>query len=206
MIPTEWYIIGSLTMPSTWISILLSMALTAGAFGLHGGKQLASRVIDYFITFILVWKFSVILTDFKTIIVQPLSLLYFNGGLIGILLGTAVVIYMIFHDQKLNQLVRIQTISFIFGFYSISMVILNENTLFSELITLLSATLLILISWVASKFSVIVYLLIVAGFIFFTSIIQPLGVYGIMLWWSISMLILSYSSGKWMNRKELSHG
>lgn len=42
---------------------------------------------DAVFTFIVVWKFSIIVTDFKAVIAQPFSLLYFNGGTMGVLLG-----------------------------------------------------------------------------------------------------------------------
>lgn len=206
MITTEWYIIGSLTMPSTWISALLAMVFTAIALWLSYNKHVASRVIDYFITFILSWKFSVLLTDFTTVLKQPLSILYFNGGMVGVVLATIIVLYMIIRDKKLNALIFAQLISYIFGFYSITMVILNENTLTSELITLSSAIVLLIISWYASKFkSLIYYLLVSGGMIFFFSILQPLGVSNVMLWWAIGMIVIAFILSKWMMRKELLH-
>lgn len=69
------------------------------------GKAVAHLFSDYLFTFILVWKFSVVLTDFNVIWKSPWTILYFNGGTVGGLCALfAVAIHVLIHirQQKLH--------------------------------------------------------------------------------------------------------
>ena len=80
---TAIYTIGKLSFPSTWLAVLLAMLVTGIILYVQFSKAMASLYSDVAAIFILVWKFSVVLTDFSTVKQQPLALLYFNGGKLG---------------------------------------------------------------------------------------------------------------------------
>lgn len=190
MFTTEWYIIGSLTMPSTWLAVLAAMLLTTGAMWLRYNKQIAGRTLDHFITFILIWKFSVLLTDTKTVIDQPLSLLYFNGGVVGILISTVAVAILIWRQSQ--PLPVIEIVGYLFGFYSLVMVILNENTVGSELITLGSGIVVLLLTWWTNQKRRTILGIALTGMIFLTAFLQPLGVSNMFTWWTFMAVLFGY--------------
>lgn len=192
-------------MPSTWISVLLAMLLTASALWLRHTKQTASRAIDHFITFILVWKFSVFVTDTQSVIQQPLSLIYFNGGLVGVVMASLTVVVITWRDHKKLQLPLLEIVGYLFGFYSLAMVILNENTGATELITLSSAIVVLVMTWSASRIKRTLYVAMLVTIVFATSFLQPLGVSNVFLWWTLTMLVVSYGLMTWNNRKEFIH-
>lgn len=186
-------------MPASWLSVIGAMLLTVSAVFLQHGKSQASVLIDYFITFILVWKFSVIITDFQTIIQQPLALLYFNGGLVGIILGMIVVSFQIFqkhHSLHKIKFSLVQAVGYMVSFYSINMVILNKNEILSELVTIVVFTLLILFIWFSPYFSMVTSIAILSAVVFFTSFYQPLGVFQTTPFWVVGTLGILYLEHK----------
>lgn len=54
-------------------------------------------------TFLLIWKLSIALFSFQMVFANPLSLLYFNGGLKGYWLGiAAALVYLLFAEKRLS--------------------------------------------------------------------------------------------------------
>ena len=98
----NWYTIGSFTFPASWAAIAVSFSLTGILLHLFFKKQ---YVVDLYgnavFIFIIIWKLSVVLFDFKTSISHPMTILYFHGGLKGYWLGIiAVCIYLIYICYK----------------------------------------------------------------------------------------------------------
>ena len=79
LVATEWYKIFSLTVPSTWIAFVLAAVITGIILYVKFGKEASSQFGDLVFVFIIVWKLSVVLTDFTTVIKYPLMILYFSG-------------------------------------------------------------------------------------------------------------------------------
>ncbi|MGE7622520.1 hypothetical protein ACQKMD_05470 [Viridibacillus sp. NPDC096237] len=77
---TEWYTIRGVTLPTSWVSALIAFTLTGFILWWRYSRKKASVYADHAIFFILIWKFSVIVTDLSLVIKQPLIILFFNGG------------------------------------------------------------------------------------------------------------------------------
>ncbi len=151
---TEWYSIRALTLPATAVALLVAFFIVWLVIRVQFPKKWAGVYGDAVFTFIVVWKFSIIVTDFKAVIAQPFALLYFNGGTIGVFLGVmAVSLQLWWKRQKIQfdasgiaayswAIILTQSI------YQWLVVLLNDNQTTSEVITLLVlSTLTVFILW-----------------------------------------------------------
>ncbi len=195
---TEWFSIRTLTLPAAAVALLVAFFIVWLVLRVQYSKKWSGVYGDAIFTFILVWKFSVIVTDFKAVIAQPFALLYFNGGTVGVFLGVlAVLLQLWWKQQKLQfdatgviacswALILTQSI------YQWLMVLLNDNPANSEVITLvvLSAlTIFILWKVTAINYALILYTI---GLIMVTYF-QPLGLWQTAVGVSIILLILGLS-------------
>lgn len=181
MINTEWYSIRTLTLPATAVALLITFFIVWLILRLQFSKKWSELYSDAIFTFIIVWKLSMLVTDFKTVVNNPITLLYFNGGTMGVLLGVIVASLQIWRKRQSLQLEEKEMIAGSWAIiltqsiYQMLAVLLNDNNISSEVITLavLSVvTLVILWRLVAGKQALILYTisyLIVA-------ILQPLGI------------------------------
>ncbi|TFB23104.1 hypothetical protein E3U55_04625 [Filobacillus milosensis] len=81
------------------------------------GNTAFELVIEYWLTFIVVWKLSYFLLHPQDLISSPLSVIYFNGGMIGVVLGLITVIGFIFMKYKKHFINwKIQTLLFLSAF------------------------------------------------------------------------------------------
>lgn len=192
---TEWYSIRALTLPATAVALLVAFFIVWLVLRVQFPKKWAGVYGDAVFTFIVVWKFSIIVTDFKAVIAQPFALLYFNGGTIGVFLGVmAVSLQLWWKRQKIQfdasgiaayswAIILTQSI------YQWLVVLLNDNQTTSEVITLLVlSTLTVFILWKITtiKRALILYtigLIIVALF-------QPHGLWQPAVGVSVILLIL----------------
>ncbi|MCS5503289.1 hypothetical protein NY607_19465 [Lysinibacillus sp. A4] len=181
MINTEWYSIRTLTLPATAVALLITFFIVWLILRLQFSKKWSELYSDAIFTFIIVWKLSLLVTDFKTVVNNPITLLYFNGGTMGVLLGVIVASLQILRKRQSIQLEEQEMVAGSWAIiltqsiYQMLAVLLNDNNTSSEVITLavLSVvTLVILWRLVAVKQALILYTisyLIVA-------ILQPLGI------------------------------
>lgn len=98
-----WYTIGTLSFPATWISILAGFLVTGVFLSIRKMKETSNWFGNVAFIFILTWKLSVVLFQFKMILSAPLSILYFNGGIKGYWLGVlASIVYTYFYVKRNN--------------------------------------------------------------------------------------------------------
>lgn len=198
MINTEWYSIRTLTLPATAIALLLAFFIVWVVLRIQFSKRWAGVYGDAIFTFILVWKFSLIVTDFRGVIEQPLALIYFNGGTIGVYLGVIVVILQfVWKKQKIlldaeAVTASIWAIVLTQSIYQWLVVLLNDNPVKSEVITLLVLSLLtIFILWkmtVPTK-SLLIYTMGLMS----VAVFQPQGIWQTAVGISLVLLILGYT-------------
>jgi len=179
---TEWFSIRTLTLPATAVALLVAFFLVWLVIRVQYQKKWAGVYGDAVFTFILVWKFSVIVTDFKVVIAQPFALLYFNGGTIGVFLGVMAVSLQLWWNRKKIHfdetgiaacswaIILTQTS------YQCLVVLLNDNPTNSEVSTLLVLSVLtVLILWKITAIDRALFLytlgLIIVAFF------QPLGLW-----------------------------
>lgn len=198
MINTEWYSIRTLTLPATAIALLLAFFIVWVILRIQFSKQWAAVYGDAIFTFILVWKFSLIVTDFRGVMEQPLALIYFNGGTIGVYLGVIAVIFQfIWKKEKIlldaeALIASVWSIVLTQSIYQWLFVLLNDNPVKSEIITLLVLSLLtIFILW---KMKVpIKSLLIYTMGLMSVAMFQPQGLWQTAVGISLMLLILGYT-------------
>lgn len=151
---TKLFIIGTLTAPSTWISLITAFAVAYSAVRIRFGKTVADILVDAIFYFILVWKLSFVITDFSNVIKSPLSVIYFNGGLTGFYLGLLVAVGKVLFEIKKKPLVG-ENIAALFAgaviiqaVYQVMMALLNEGDIVAQIATVTLFTLFTLFMWI----------------------------------------------------------
>lgn len=138
MTVNKLFLIGNLTVPSTWVALIIAFIVSYIVIRLKYGKQLANRFGDAIFYVIIIWKLSVIITDFKIVINAPFAILYFNGGIIGFILGLAFVAFRTWLDWRKSRIDKGTLVALFVGAVSIQaifqvmMVLLNEGSLFAR--------------------------------------------------------------------------
>ena len=184
MTVTKLFLIGNLTVPSTWIALIIAFILSYSAIRLKFGKQHADRFGDAIFYLILIWKLSVIITDFKIVITVPWAILYFNGGFTGFILGLVFVAFRTWLDWKKDRIEKEGLAALFIGAVSVQavfqvmMVLLNEGSMFASIGTAVLFLGLLIFIWkdvqVSGSHIVQLSLLFMAVHLFVASI-QPKG-------------------------------
>ncbi len=131
----EWYQIGNLSVPSTWLAFLLVAFLTAMLLWRLFGRNVSSVFMDYLFYFLITWKLSVVVTDFGMVVNNPLTILYYATGDIGVYFGVGVVLLLFVYRQfvKKNQAVSIGQIVEAYivflSLFSLFTLMLNQHAL-----------------------------------------------------------------------------
>lgn len=189
---TEWYSIKALTMPSSCVSFLISIIIVGLILGILYRKEIASIFVDAILWLILIWKFSVIVTDFSLVIKHPLTLLYFNGGMIGLIIGMLFMLFTLwkklrrrgFLEGDLQSLFLASILSQ--SFYQILMAILNDALLWQKALTIISFSCWIMLAFWKRKAGFMWHMQLLLLFFcthLFIASLQPLGI------WQVSVLL-----------------
>ncbi|BAQ10223.1 hypothetical protein OXB_1752 [Bacillus sp. OxB-1] len=148
---TKWFIIWSVTVPSTWLALLLAFLLSYVAVRVLYQKEEADLIADSFFWLVIVWKLSVVLTDFKSVVSAPLSILYFHGGVVGFFLGLAVVIVKLFRERMKNRIGLVPLVTaWIVGqsVFQVAMAVLNPGDPLGRWATVVIFTLFLIVYWI----------------------------------------------------------
>lgn len=185
MFITKYFQIIHLTVPSSWIATIIAFILSYGAVRVIYGKNPANLLADAMFYFVIVWKLSVIITDFKTVIQFPLSIVYFNGGRTGVFLGVlAVAIFAIIELKKKAEIYRnlfplIFGSIVVFSTYQIAIALMNEGPQFARLMTISLFALFMISSFLLRdrlEDMPTEWVFLMIGLQLFMSAIQPAGI------------------------------
>ncbi|MCM3743843.1 hypothetical protein M3193_06775 [Sporosarcina luteola] len=184
MTVTKLFLIGNLTAPSTWVALIIAFVLSYIAIRLKFGKQRANRFGDAIFYVIIIWKLSVLITDFKIVINAPFALLYFNGGLVGFILGLSFVGFRTWLDWRKRRIDKDMLVALFIGavsvqaIFQVMMVLLNEGSLFARVGTAVVFLSLLVFIWYnleqSASHIVMLSLLFIAAHVF-AAAIQPKG-------------------------------
>lgn len=183
---TDYFLLWKGTLPSTWIAALIGFLIAWLAVRKKFGKQVADMWGDALFTIIIVWKLSVIVTDFETVRRAPTAILYFNGGMLGFISGIAVAALVLYFSRKpMPHLLKqglFLGIVFAQAGYQISMAVLNDGSLAAKGITIILFTLLALLVYRYSGHEELPFTYAIGIFIAahaFVAAVQPVGFEGI---------------------------
>lgn len=180
---TNYFIIGNLSVPASWIALIVAFVIAYSAIRFRYGKPYAEMLSDAFFYLVIVWKLSVLITDFSSVIRSPLAILYFHGGVVGFYLGLAVIAGKVVLDWKKGRLtanglqalfigaVLVQTV------FQVMMVVLNDGELDAQVVTVVGFTLFAIFCWTKSNEVIQLALLFMAVHVFVASF-QPEGLIG----------------------------
>ena len=132
--------IGSVSIQKHWVAIILAMLIIELILVIRKKKVESDIFSSAIIMFILFWKLSILVFQFPFIIKNPLSIVYFDGGIKGYYLAIAIVlIYTWFKVQK-QAIIKINSAIFLallmFNFYEIIIHILLDGLFWVKAITL----------------------------------------------------------------------
>lgn len=186
MFVTKYFLIGKVSIASSWIALILAFLVAYFVVRWKYGKSSADLLGDAIFYFIIVWKLSVIVTDFKTVLQFPLSIIYFNGGTIGVFLGIGAVAVKVFIDMKNKRLPYGHIMSLLLGgiviqsMYQILIVLLNEGSFAIGLLTVIIFSIFGLgVLLFMDRFKDMPYqlILLMVGVHLFVSVLQPAGLF-----------------------------
>lgn len=184
MFVTQYFLIGKVSIISSWIALTLSFVIAYSVVRIKYGKEAALLLGDVVFYFILVWKLSVLVTDFKTVVEFPLSIIYFNGGTVGIFLGIGVAALKVFIEMTNNRISNERLISFFIGIliiqsmYQVLVALMNEGSSLIRFVTVVSFTAFTLVLWLFDKQlkeMPMQLILLMIGLHLFISTLQPAG-------------------------------
>jgi len=105
---------------------------------------------------VIVWKLSVVFTDFDSVLRSPLSIVYFHGGVVGFYLGLLFIAAKALWNMKKGRLdadgfrslftgaVLVQVV------YQVMMVLLNEGEMIAQVVTVVVFGLFSVFFWMNS--------------------------------------------------------
>ncbi|AYC28980.1 hypothetical protein [Paenisporosarcina cavernae] len=156
---TDWFIIKSLTVPSSWIAVLFALIVTGVILWKRFGKETEDWYSDAAILFLLVWKLSIIVTDFNMVWNSPISILYFNGGETGLYLGLVAAIARVFYVLFQKGFAERELAAMLLGMimvqslYQFAMVALNDGSLWQKAVTVILFAALLYVTWIKAFWS-----------------------------------------------------
>lgn len=171
-----------------------------------GMEKACRNLIRYIFYVVIVWKLSVVLTDFSSIIRSPLSLVYFDGGVVGFYLGLVFIAGKVALDRKKGRLaaegvqalvagaVAVQTV------YQVMMVLLNDGQLLVQIVTVVAFVLFALFYWIKSDGSLPFVWLFMAVHVF-VAVWQPAGLVGTPFMTTL-LIGCFFIALDWRNRRE----
>lgn len=153
---TSFFTIGSLSVPSSWIALMAAFIVAYSAVRLRYGKKHAEIIGDAFFYLVIIWKLSVVLTDFESVLRSPLAIVYFHGGVVGFYLGLLFIAGKSLWDMKKERLGAEEFRALFTGAvlvqvgYQVMMVLLNEGELIAQVVTVVVFGLFSVFFWMNS--------------------------------------------------------
>ncbi|CAM3301273.1 hypothetical protein FITA111629_15295 [Filibacter tadaridae] len=138
---TKVFLLGNFTMLSSWVALIIAFVIAYSAVRIRYGKKQGAYLLDLYFYIVIIWKLSVIITDFSSVIRSPLSIFYFHGGTVGFYLGLAFVMGKIVVDWKKERPTIADPIALLTAaivsqvVYQVMMVVLNEGELVAQVVT-----------------------------------------------------------------------
>ena len=212
---SNYFLIGNMTVPSSWVALIIAFAIAYSLVRFKFEKRVAEKMSDLIFYFIIVWKFSVLITNFETVIQSPLSIIYFHGGRVGIFLGLFVVGIKVLIEINKNRLNKDDVVVLFLGsviiqvVYQLTMVLLNEGALLVQLMTLVIFIPFAVFTWLAIKRadgSLSQLSLLFAAIHLFVSSFQPAGILGtsVIATVTMSLFFVVFDLVFNFNRREIS--
>lgn len=154
---TTFFIIGSLSVPTSWIALITAFVVAYSAVRFRYGKKHAEMIGDTFFYLVVVWKLSIIFTDFDSILRSPLAIFYFNGGAVGFYLGLFFIGGKILWSMRKGRLsadgfralftgaILVQVV------FQVMMVLLNEGEIIAQVVTIVVFAVFVIFFWMNSR-------------------------------------------------------
>ncbi|MDQ0273942.1 hypothetical protein [Cytobacillus purgationiresistens] len=99
--------IGNTSISLTWVAVLVSFFLVIILYRLITHNKVSDWFGNSLFLFFIIWKLSYIPLNFKLFIDTPLSIIYFNGGLKGLIFAVVTVtVYLIYLSKNKAKHIR----------------------------------------------------------------------------------------------------
>jgi len=141
---TTWITLFTLTVPSSWIAAIAALTAAYAVVRIRAGKEAAAVYSDAAFLFVVIWKLSYAVFHFGTFIKSPLSLLYYNGGLPGAVIGLLWALLTL-HRKGAGRSAWLLTAAVLLqAVYQTSMALFNEGGLLPKTVTIGAFTVLLI--------------------------------------------------------------
>lgn len=210
MLVSNYYLMGNMTVPSTWIALIIAFVIAYIVVRKKFDKRFAEKFSDLIFTFIIVWKLSVVLTNFETVIYSPLSIFYFHGGRIGVFLALIAIGVKVLFDILKKRLGFNDLPALFIGMvtvqsmYAVLMIVLNDGISVIEYVSVfifVAASLYLIFVIKEANVQLVQLVLLFAALHLFTGAFQSAGIFGTAV---LATLVLSlFFVGSHFNRREL---
>ncbi|MFJ7932851.1 hypothetical protein [Sporosarcina sp. NPDC096371] len=203
---THYFTLGNLSVPSAWIAFIVAFVVAYSAVRVRYGKKHAELLSDAFFYVVIVWKLSVLITDFSSVIRSPMSIIYFDGGVVGFYLGLAFVAGKVLVDRKKGRLaadglrVLFTSTVIVQAVYQVMMVLLNDGQLVTQVVTIAVFGMFVVFYWIKDDGTRPFILLFMAVHVFVAAW-QPAGVVGTPVIVTVLLGCL-FMAVDWRNRNE----
>ena len=170
----NYFQIGSMSIPSTWLSASVALFAAALIFRVIAGKKVGEWYWNSFFLYFFVWKLSYIPFHLNMFLDMPLSLIYFNGGSKGHLVALAVLsLYFLLIVRKKYQTEVVPTLFLLYFIcYELLNYLLEKSRIEAilQLVLLLSYVLFLKRNIITKKLFIILLLLYLLILSFFGTI------------------------------------
>lgn len=195
-----YYQFGNLSVPTVWITVLGALLITSILNRVYTGKKTSDWFWNSFFLYFLIWKLSYIIFHFKMFLDTPLSIVYFNGGINGHILGlVSLSVYLVWFASKKFPSIYIESFRLFllyFMCYEVIMNVLEKNYIeaFGHLVILTVLLLYLLFikkneNLLSGKMFILFILLDLLIISFFQTIVSTEVI--TFIWIGLTLLILS---------------
>lgn len=189
-----WYTLLNISLPATSLAVIGAIFITMIMLWVMKHRNWIDSFLNYIFIFLIVWKFSYILTNWQQVRDYPLSALYFDGGTYGIIIAAVVLfIYSVLRVRSQKDTIQQQSFYWLSMYSSTQFLyaVLNDGPLWLIVLMVVFnlAVLILMLSQRSLKQIDQFALRMTLIYLLFTIIVEPLGFQQSKVWLIVAFIV-----------------
>lgn len=189
-----WYTLLNISLPATSLAVIGAIFITMIMLWVMKHRNWIDSFLNYIFIFLIVWKFSYILTNWQQVRDYPLSALYFDGGTYGIIIAAVVLfIYSVLRVRSQKDTIQQQSFYWLSMYSSTQFLyaVLNDGPLWLIVLMVVFnlAVLILMLSQRSLKQIDQFALRMTLIYLLFTIIVEPLGFQQSKVWLIVVFIV-----------------